>query len=142
MAALMSSAPLAATAPSTIAVATEPSATCRMSDLPVRLPAAMSVDGLEQRHDELPFVLGQLRAPDVEQQYDPRPVASVPGLVLDRIVEGPALAFDPVACFVADAEPALAGHDDGKMADEARVHEAVVGRDVRPGPQQREQDRG
>src|SRR5687767_15946517 len=98
--------------PSAITIASDEwKSACRMSDLPVRLPSAMCVNGLEQRHDEFLLVFGQLRAPHVEQQYDPRAVASVPGLVLDRVVEGPALALDPVASLVADPEPALAGHD-------------------------------
>ena len=83
----------------------------------------------------------QLRTPDLEQQDDARPVAAVPGFVLDRVVEHPCLAFDRRARVVADAKAALRRDDQRQVADQAGVDEARVRRNASAGAQQREQDR-
>ena len=52
-----------------------------------------------------------MRVPDVEDQDDPQLVAVIARLVLDRVVEDPRLAGDPLTRIVADSEGAVLGDD-------------------------------
>ena len=48
----------------------------------------------------------ELRVPDVEDQHDSQLVAVVPRFVLDRVVEHPRPAGDPLTRVVSDPESA------------------------------------
>src|ERR1700694_2549432 len=80
-------------------------------------------------------------APDVENQHGARDVAVVPRLVLDRVVEYKGLPWMPLALFGADPEAAAGRDDQRQMYDEARVADACMRRDPRPGIENGEQGR-
>src|SRR2546427_10401602 len=79
-----------------------------------------------------------MRVPDVEDENDAQLVAVVPGLVLDRVVEHPRPARDPLPRHVADPESAGARDDEGKVRDEADIGHAGVRWDPGPGFEQGE----
>jgi hypothetical protein len=68
--------------------------------------------------------------PEVEDQHHAKLVTIIGRFMLDRIVEHECIACFPLTDLCADAEPALVGHDQRKVADEPRVGDAVVRRDA------------
>src|SRR6202022_2130259 len=52
-------------------------------------------DVADEKRNRHALGLAQVRAPDVEDQHDARPVAAIPGLVLIRVVEHDDPTFAP-----------------------------------------------
>jgi len=98
-------------------------------------------DGAEEFGDFRAFLEGEFGAPDVEQEDDACFARLVLCLMLDTVIEDDEFAFLPVTGLIADPQPGGAGHQQGQVADQAGVDQAVMGRNGRAGLQQGEQDR-
>ncbi len=61
--------------------------------------------------------------------------------MLDGVVKGPGPALAPFARVVADAEPTAGRRDQGQVADQPGVDQAMMRRNARAGLQLRKQDR-
>ena len=81
------------------------------------------------------------RVPDVEYQYRARGVGRIPRLVLDRVIEHPRLARQPLARRRADPEAASGRDDERQVHREARVGDAGMRGNPGIGVQDREKCR-
>ena len=61
--------------------------------------------------------------------------------MFDTVVKDADFAFLPLPCLAADPQPCRAGNKNRQMADQARIDQAVMRRNVRAGLQEGEQDR-
>src|ERR1700733_8817895 len=81
-------------------------------------------DVADEQRDRHALGLAQVRAPNVENQYDARLVAAIPSLVFIGIVEHDDLAFAPTMLFAADHEGAVVRDDQRQVGDEPGVRDA------------------
>src|SRR5207237_6847509 len=85
---------------------------------------------------------GQKGIPDVQDQDRPRLVATVPGLVLNGVIEHPRLTGSPFASLRADPKAAARRYHERYVHDQAGVGDAGVRRDAGARLQDREKSRG
>ena len=97
-------------------------------------------DRADEQSHRLTLDFGQVRIPTIHQHHYACRGATVPSFVLERVVEGEALAFAPFAFFAADDERAILGHDQRQMRDETRVGHATMRQDMCARAGQREPD--
>src|SRR5690242_18522065 len=64
----------------------------------------LRVGNRDKAADHLLLMFAEVRIPAVEDQHCPVPVAAVPRLMLDRVVEGERLALAPLAGLTADSK--------------------------------------
>ena len=100
------------------------------------LRGAEAVDCAKEQGKRLPLLRTDFRSPDFEDQHDSRVGATVPGLMLDAVVEYGQLAGPPDPCLSPHAQRAIIGYDQGQVTDEARVEQAMMRLNMRTGFQQ------
>src|SRR5262245_2254048 len=93
-------------------------------------------DRVDGRRQGLALRNGQVRIPDIEDQYDASFRARVPCFMDEGVVEDEALAFLPSPWFARDAQcAAIWRHDQRQMYGQAAVDDARMRWDVGPGAQ-------
>src|SRR3954466_3887540 len=85
-------------------------------------------------------MIAEIRVPGIDNQDCAVSGAAVPGLMLDRVVEGEGLVLLPGARLAADAEFASLRNDQRHVDDAANIGNAEVRGDVAARLQDREED--